>query len=89
MGDHAGDRSLVELCISDEAEELLIAREAAELFGQLFHRVDRIHRVECSPNHGDRVISIGVVEEFFAPRTGLSDIDRGPNPSISEFAVED
>lgn len=42
---HASECSLVELGVGDESEEFLIALEATELFCQLFHSVDWVHRV--------------------------------------------
>lgn len=44
-GIHAGISSLIELGIGDQPEKLLVALKPAELLGQLFHRVDRIHRI--------------------------------------------
>jgi hypothetical protein len=40
---------------ADQRDELGVGFEAAQLLGQLFHRLDMMHRGEGSPEHGDRM----------------------------------
>ena len=64
-GINGGARSIHDLGVGDEFEELLVALKATELFDQLFHRIDRIHRVERSADHGHGMVGLRIVKEFF------------------------
>ena len=77
-----------DFCVSDKLQELLIALKTRKLFGQLFHRLDRVHGIERSTNHGYGMIRVGIVKHLFTSRSGLRDIDRRPHAAVSQFAVK-
>ena len=55
--------------LGDSLEELLVALEAAQLFGELLHRINWVHRVKGSSNHRHCVIRFRIVQQFFATST--------------------
>jgi len=60
---HTSDSSLIhDLGIGDKLQEFLITLESPKLLGQLFHRIDRIHRIQCSPNHRDRMVGFRIMQ---------------------------
>ena len=69
----------------DERDELGVGLELSEFAGELFHRVDVVHRGERTPEHGGGVERFGGKQFLLATRAGLLDVDRRPDAAVGQL----